>query len=303
MSRTGAYIFPSQVHVDDALRRCGLSKQMDVMLDLASDTLAMDFRSILKNGTEEEVNDPRFRRPLINLMGVAGYQQDLRTREVQPVCVTGMSLGFISAAAAVGWVSLEDMVRMSHLMASIETDVFAETDYVSVFFYNCDSDKVFEELRAQGLDHLLQLAATVSSNQFLGACRSSDIDAMKPALMKAGAFYRAIPFSFPGHCALLEPVRKRFVEEWEVRVPYRDTALPLVSINDARPYTSGETVLQHVIDSLTTVLDWRGVIRYLEGLSLDEYIVLEPAAFVVKSWTLDPESGQTPVTGGITGVL
>ncbi|MEU5021001.1 ACP S-malonyltransferase [Streptomyces angustmyceticus] len=289
--------------MDDEIRRRGLSKSMNVMLDLASDTLAMDFRSILRNGTEEEVNDPRFRRPLINLMGVAGYQQDLRSRDIQPVCVTGMSLGFLSAAAAVGWVSLEDMVRTSHLMASIETEVFADTDYVSVFFYNCDPLKVFEELRAQGLDSLLHLAATVSCNQFLGACRLSDIDAMKPALIKAGAFYKAIPYSFPGHCALMETVRKRFADEWEFRAPHGNTAIPLVSINDCRPYTSGETIRQHVIDQFTTVLDWRGVIRYLTSLQLDTYIVLEPSAFVVKSLTLDPEYELTPVTGGVTGDL
>ncbi|MFI1867540.1 ACP S-malonyltransferase [Streptomyces jumonjinensis] len=303
MSSTGAYIFPSQVHVDDELRRRGLSKPMDVMLDLASDTLRMDFRAILRNGTEDEVNDPRFRRPLINLMGVAGWQRDLRTRDIQPVCVAGMSLGYLSAAAAVGWVSLEDMVRMSSLMASIETEVFGETDYVSVFFYNCDPLRVFDELRAQGLDSLLHLAATVSSNQFLGACRLSDLDAMKPALMKAGALYRAIPHSFPGHCGLMETVRKRFADEWTFQDPYGNTALPLVSINDCRPHTSGETIRQHMIDQFTTVLDWRGIIDYLAGLQLDAYVVLEPSAFVVKSMILDPECGLTPVTGGVTGDL
>ncbi|MFG2232992.1 ACP S-malonyltransferase [Streptomyces sp. NPDC048723] len=301
MTTRGAYIFPSQVHVDDEVRRLGLSRSMDVMLDLASDTLAMDFRSILENGTEDEVNDPRFRRPLINLMGVAGYQKDLRSRDIQPVCVTGMSLGFLSAAAAAGWVSLEDMVRMSHLMASIETEVFADTDYVSVFFYNCEPLKVLDELRAQGLDSLLHLSAMVSSNQFLGACRLSDIDAMKPALMKAGAFYKAIPHSFPGHCALMETVRRRFADEWQFRAPYGNTVLPLVSINDCRPYTSGETIRQHVIDQFTTVLNWSGVIRYLAGLRLDTYVVLEPSAFVAKSMTLDPECGLTPATGGVTG--
>ncbi|WP_208765231.1 ACP S-malonyltransferase [Streptomyces albidochromogenes] len=289
--------------MDDELRRRGLSKPMDVLLDLASDTLAMDFRAILKNGTEKEVNDPRFRRPLINLMGVAGWQQDLHTRDIQPVCVAGMSLGYLSAAAAVGWVSLEDMVRMSHLMASIETDVFAQTDYVSVFFYNCDTDTVFDELRSQGLDTMLHLAATVSSNQFLGACRLSDLDAMKPALMKAGALYRPIPHSFPGHCALMESVRKRFADAWEFHAPYGNTSLPLVSINDCRPYTSGETIRRHMIDQFTTVLDWRGIIHYLAGLQLDTYVVLEPSAFVVKSMLLDPHCALTPVTGGVTGDL
>ncbi|MFE3070689.1 ACP S-malonyltransferase [Streptomyces sp. NPDC059247] len=303
MSRTGAYIFPSQVHVDDEIRRRGLSKRMDVLLDLASDTLAMDFRAILKNGTEEEANDPRFRRPLINIMGIAGWQQDLRVRDVQPVVVAGMSLGYLTAAAAVGWVSLEDMVRMSHTMATIETEVFAGTDYVSVFFYNCDSDKVFDELRAQGLDPLLHLAATVSSNQFLGACRLSDLEAMKPALMKAGALYRPIPHSFPGHCGLMETVRRRYAEEWEFHAPHGNTSLPLISINDGRPHTSGEIVRQHMIDQFTTVLDWRGIIRYLEDLRLDTYVVLEPSAFVVKSMALDPECGLAPVTGGITGDL
>ncbi|WP_043635872.1 ACP S-malonyltransferase [Nonomuraea candida] len=303
MTATGAYIFPSQVYLDDDIReRCLRSREMRIMLDLASDTLSMDFRAILRDGDEAELNDPRFRRPLINLMGVAGYQQDLRERDLRPVCVTGISLGFLSAAAATGWVSLEDMVRMSHLMAAIEIDEFEGTGYVSVFFYNGDHRTVFDELRSRQLDHLLHLSAYVSSNQFLAACRVSDLDAMKPALIKAGAMYRAIPYSYPGHCDLMGTVRKRFGEEWRFKDPYHNTEIPLISINDARPYTSGETIRQLALEQYTTILDWRGVLRYLQDLELDCYVVLEPSAFVVKSIALDPDCAITPVTGGVGGV-
>ncbi|MFF5566318.1 ACP S-malonyltransferase [Streptomyces sp. NPDC012623] len=299
MTATGVYIFPSQVYLDaDIRQRCLESKSMQLVLDLASDTLAIDFRHVLREGDEDQLNDARFRRPLINLMGVVGYQQDLRRRDVQPVAVTGMSLGFISAAAAVGWVSLEDMVRMSHTMSSIEIDVFEGTDYVSVFFYNGDHEVVFRELRAQGVDHLLHLSGYVSSNQFLAACRISDLDVMKPALMKAGALYRPIPFSYPGHCDLMEGVRKTFADEWRFNDPCRNLDIPLIS-HDARPYTSAEAVRRLAVEQYTTVLDWRGILSYIEGLRLDTHIVLEPAAFVVKSIQLDPDCAIEPETGGI----
>lgn len=302
MTATGVYIFPSQVYLDaDVRQRCLDSRPMRLALDLASDTLAIDFRGVLRDGDEDQLNDPRFRRPLINLMGVVGYQQDVRRRDVQPVCVTGMSLGFISAAAAVGWVSLEDMVRMSHTMAAIEIDVFEGTDYVSVFFYNGDHEAVFRELRAHGVDHLLHLSGHVSSNQFLAACRTSDLDAMKPALMKAGALYKPIPFSYPGHCDLMDGVRKTFADEWHFNDPCRNLDIPLIS-HDARPYTSGAAITRLAVEQYTTILDWSGILRYIEGLGLDTHIVLEPSAFVVKSMQLDPECGIEPETGGVTRV-
>ncbi|WP_405840236.1 hypothetical protein OG528_20225 [Streptomyces platensis] len=299
MTSTGVYIFPSQVYLDaDIRQRCLESKPMQLVLDLASDTLSMDFRDVLRNGDEDQLNDPRFRRPLINLMGVVGYQQDIRRRDVQPVCVTGMSLGFISAAAAVGWVSLEDMVRMSHTMAAVEIDVFEGTDYVSVFFYNGDHEVVFRELRAHGVDHLLEMSGYISSNQFLAACRTSDLDAMKPALMKAGALYKPIPYSYPGHCGLMDGVRKTFADEWRFNDPCRNLDIPLIS-HDARPYTSGDAIRRLAIEQYTTILDWRGILRYIESLQLDSHIVLEPAAFVVKSMQLDPDCAIDPETGGV----
>ncbi|MER7990209.1 hypothetical protein ABTY53_32160 [Streptomyces noursei] len=299
MTATGIYIFPSQVHLDaDIRQRCLESKPMRLLLDLASDTLSMDFRDVLRNGDEDQLNDGRFRRPLINLMGVAGYQQDLRRRDVQPVCVTGMSLGFISAAAAVGWVSLEDMVRMSHTMAAVEIEVFEGTDYVSVFFYNGDHEVVFRELRAHGVDHLLHMSGHVSSNQFLAACRTSDLEAMKPALMKAGALYKAIPYSYPGHCDLMEGVRKTFADEWRFNDPHRNLDIPLIS-HDARPYTSADAIWRLAVEQYTTILDWRGILRYIESLRLDTHIVLEPSAFIVKSMQLDPECAIEPETGGV----
>ncbi|MFC8270103.1 ACP S-malonyltransferase [Streptomyces cinereoruber] len=299
MTDSAIYVFPSQVYLDaDIRQRCLESRQMQLLLDLASDTLSIDFRDVLRNGDEDQLNDGRFRRPLINLMGVAGYQQDLRRRDVQPVCVTGMSLGFISAAAAVGWVSLEDMVRMSHTMAAIEIDEFGGTDYVSVFFYVGDHEAVFRELRAHGSDHLLHLSGHVSSNQFLAACRLADLDVVKPALMKAGALYKAIPHSYPGHCDLMAGVRKTFADEWRFNDPCRNLDIPLIS-HDARPYTSGEAIAKLAVEQYTTVLDWQGILRYVESLELDTHIVLEPSAFVVKSMQLDPECGIKPVTGGL----
>lgn len=301
MTETGTYIFPSQVYLDVEMReRCLASKPMEIMLDLAGDTLAMDFRAILRDGTEAEANDPRFRRPLINMMGIVGYREDLRKRDMEPVCVTGISLGFLSAAAAVGWVSLEDMVRMSWTMAQIEIEIFEETDFSSVFFYNCDHAKVFDELRDQGLDHLLHLSVIVSSNQFIAACRESDIKAMKPALTRAGALFKVIPYSFPGHCDLMGEARERFADEWKFQDPYSNTTLPLVSINDCRPHTSAESIWELATAQYTTILDWRGVLSYLEGLELDTHVVLEPSEFVAKSMELDPTCGLKPYLGGVT---
>ncbi|KIZ19537.1 ACP S-malonyltransferase [Streptomyces natalensis] len=300
MTDTGAYIFPSQVFLDTEMRkRCLESKAMRILLDLASDTLSMDFRAILRDGTEEEANDPRFRRPLINIMGVAGYREEVRRRDVQPVCVTGISLGYLSAAGAVGWVSLEDMVRMSNTMAAIEIEAFDHTDYRSVFFYNGDHVKVFDALRAEGLDSLLHMSVVVSSNQFIAACRKSDMDAMKPALMRAGALFKVIPYSFPGHCDLMGDVQETFTKEWTFKDPYGNTTVPLVSINDCRPYTSGEEVWKLTKEQYTTVLDWRGVLDYLDALELDSYVVLEPSDFVVKSMKLDPFCRLRPQIGGV----
>ncbi|MFJ2606860.1 hypothetical protein ACIO13_18055 [Streptomyces sp. NPDC087425] len=300
MTADGTYIFPSQVFLDSDLRKRALeSEAMQIMLDLGSDTLSMDFRAILRDGTEEEANDPRFRRPLINLMGVAGYREELRRRDMRPVCVTGISLGFLSAATAVGWVSLEDMVRMANTMASIEMDVFGGTDYSSVFFYNCDHVRVFDELRAQGMEPLLHLSAVVSGNQFIAACRRSDIDAIKPAAMKAGALFKVIPHSFPGHCDLMAEVRTIFAREWRFHDPQSNPAVPLISINDCRPHASATSIWKLAVEQYTTVLDWRGVLGYLEGLGLDTHVVLEPSEFVVKSMQLDPGCGLRPETGGL----
>lgn len=300
MTAAGTYIFPSQVHLDLDLRKRALdSKAMQLMLDLGSDTLSMDFRAILRDGTEEEANDPRFRRPLINLMGVAGYREELHRRDTRPVCVTGISLGFLSAATAVGWVSLEDMVRMSNVMASIEMDVFEGTDYTSVFFYNCDHATLFAELREQGLQSLLHLSAVISSNQFIAACRRSDVDAIKPAAMKTGALFKVIPYSFPGHCGLMAEVQEIFAREWRFDDPPGNPVLPLISINDARPHSSSASIWKLAVEQYTTVLDWRGVLAYLEGLGLDSHVVLEPSEFVVKSMLLDPTCSIRPETGGV----
>lgn len=296
----GAYIFPSQVYLDDELRRrCLESDEMDLLLDLAGDTLDMDLRAVLRDGTEEEANDPRFRRPLINMMGIAGYRAEQRRRGLRPVCVTGISLGFLSAAAAAGWVSLEDMVRMSNTMAAIEMDAFEGTGYKSVFFSNCDHEAVFAALKDRGLDHLLHMSVLMSGNQFIAACHEGDLPELKPAFAELGAFFKVIPYSYPGHCDLMGQVQERFAAEWRFRDPCGNLAIPTISINDGRPHTGSEAIWKLAIEQYTTVLDWRRVLRYLEGLGLDTCVVLEPSDFVLKSMAFDPECGLAAQEGGI----
>lgn len=303
MTDTGTYIFPSQVYLDDDLRERALaSSEMKLLLDLAGDTLDMDFRAILRNGTQDEANDPRFRRPLVNMMGIAGFQYEQRRRGLDVVCVTGISLGCLTAATAAGWLSLEDMVRMSNLMATIEIEIFDDTDYSCVFFYNCDRTRVYDELRSAGVADLLQMSVVVSSNQFIAACRESDLDAMKPALVKAGALYKVIPYSFPGHCGLMDEVQRRFEHEWSFTDPMQNARIPVISLNDARPYTSAEEIWSFAKDQYTTVLDWTDVLRYLQGLELDRCVVLEPSDFVMKSMALDPTCTLTAVAGGVQRV-
>ncbi|GAA2013035.1 hypothetical protein GCM10009799_46730 [Nocardiopsis rhodophaea] len=303
MTPTGSYIFPSQVVLTPELRQlCLRAPSMRPLLDMASDTLSMDFRAILRDASDEEANDPRFRRPLINMMGIAGYKEELRRGDLHPVCVTGISLGFLSAAAAAGWVSMEDMVRMSNTMASIEMEVFEGTDLTSVFFYNCDYTKVFEELRAQDLDSLLHMSVVVSSNQFIAACHEADVRNLRPALAKAGALFKVIPYSFPGHCDLMGEVKTRFAEEWTFRDPCSNLSIPIVSINDGRPYTSSEAIWELATEQYTTVLQWNDVLSYLEGLDLDGHVVLEPSDFVLKAMSLDPSCGLKARSGGILDV-
>ena len=300
MTGTGAYIFPSQVVLDEQLRRdCLESRIMRPLLDLASDTLSTDLRTILAEGTDDEVNDPRVRRPVISLVAVAGYQEEQRLRPFTPTCVAGISLGALSAATAVGWLSLEEMVRVSHLMASIELEEFAGTDQRSVFFYNCDHETAFAALREDGVDDLLHLSVIVSSNQFLAGCRRSDLPRIVPSLARVGALFKVVPYSYPGHCDLMGDVQKRFADAWHPVDPLANLTIPMVGITDCRPYTSAEGVRRILIEQYTTVMDWRGVLTYLEKLELDHCVVLRPADFVLKSISLDPHCGLDARMGGI----
>lgn len=300
MTASGAYIFPSQVFLDEALReRCLAARSLSVMLDLASDTLGLDFRAILRDGTEEETNDPRFRRALINILGIVGFQEEQRRRDMVPACVTGVSLGVITATAAAGWMSLEDMMRISYTMSQIELDYFEGTDWRSVFFYNCDHERFLAELRDAGLDDLVHLSVIVSSNQMLAACRERDMPRIRPVLARIGAFYKVIPYSMPGHCDLMGDVEARFLAEWTFRDKPTRATIPVISTLDARPHTSHDALWEIAKTQYTTVHDWRKVTHYLAELDLDGCVVLQPADFIIKSIQLDPECKLDPVAGGV----
>lgn len=295
MSTLDAYVFPSQVPVNEQLRTyCLEARGLKVLLDIASDTIGIDFRATLKRADPVELSDGRFRRPLIGCISLLAYQQHAARHGQAPVCVTGMSLGCLTAATAVGWIGVEDFVRISHLMASIEADAFGETDYVSVFFLAGNHTRVFEELRAESLDGLLHISAYVSTNQFLAAARRSDLDRMRTTIARTGAVFQAIEHSFPGHCDLMGNVQKEFEKSWVITGGARSLSTPLININTGRPCTDAEDVRRLVIEQYTTVMDWGRVLQYIQSLGVDRCFIVEPAGFVSKSMELDPACNLVP---------
>jgi malonyl CoA-acyl carrier protein transacylase len=122
---------------------------------------------------------------------------------------------------------------------------------------------------------------------------------MRHALSKVGAIFKVVPYSYPGHCDLMGRVRDRFEQRWTFTDPVANLSVPVVNMNDSRPYTSAQAIWRLALEQYTTIMDWRGVLTYLEGLELDRYIVLRPADFVLKSIALDPTSGLKAEIGGV----
>lgn len=290
MTTGSAYIFPSQVPLTRSLAdRCISIPGVRVLLDIAGDTLGHDIVEWLKTSSDSELQDQKYRRPVINCISLGCYRMDRMVSDRRPAVFAGMSLGMLTAAAAAGCLSVEEMVRISSLQATVESEHFANTDFVSVFFISGDVEAVYRELSREDLDHLLHFSARASSDQFLAGARLSDLARMSEPLARAGALPRPIPDSFPGHCDLMGGVKTDFESRWTPQDPLQNLSVPLLTVTEARPITSAEQMRQCIIEQYTKPMDWRACVSYLQSLHLDDYVLLEPSSFIGKSLEIDPE--------------
>lgn len=268
----------------------------------AERVLKYDLLGLAREGPEEKLRETRYSQPAIFVTDCALYAAlgDAFT----PVASAGHSFGELCSLTIAGSIDFEDAVRLVHERAIAMQLAADRARGAMAAILGLDPQslrKTTSGVRDEGIGRV-QLANFNAPGQIV---ISGDLEAVRAAgdrAIDAGA-KRVIPLNVSGawHSELMDPAREAFAPHVRA-AKFRLPKFAVISNVDAQPYRDAETIVDHVIRSVTDEVRWHETaVRLLEE-RLDLVVEFGASAVLTPLVKRLPGAPRTMHVGDSTGV-
>lgn len=260
-----AFLFPGQ-----GSQFVGMGKQFwnDFVLakrlfEEASDAISLDVKKLCFNGDMNELTKTMNAQPAILTVSVIAFQVYMQEIGVEPRFLAGHSLGEYSALVCAGALSFQDAVTLVRERG--------------ILMQNADPHQqgTMAAVTQLSLQTLQEICSKVSTEDFPAgvACMNSEqqhvISGHRQAVERVikmaeekGAAYTYLNVSAPFHSSMVRSASEQFQTVLH-RYSFRDAAWPIISNVTARPYSSGNSINEHLKQHMTMPVRWTESMHYL----------------------------------------
>uniref|UniRef100_B6E111 [acyl-carrier-protein] S-malonyltransferase n=1 Tax=Bacillus subtilis TaxID=1423 RepID=B6E111_BACIU len=273
-----AFLFPGQ-----GSQFVGMGKQFwnDFVLakrlfEEASDAISLDVKKLCFNGDMNELTKTMNAQPAILTVSVIAFQVYMQEIGVKPRFLAGHSLGEYSALVCAGALSFQDAVTLVRERG--------------ILMQNADPQQqgTMAAVTQLSLQTLQEICSKVSTEDFPAdvACMNSEqqhvISGHRQAVERVikmaeekGAAYTYLNVSAPFHSSMIRSASEQFQTVLH-RYSFRDAAWPIISNVTARPYSSGNSISEHLKQHMTMPVRWTESMHYLLLHGVTEVIEMGP---------------------------
>lgn len=253
-----AYVFPGQ-----GAQFSGMGKELyqnhskaKDMIDQANDILGFDIKSVMFEGTPEELKQTKVTQPAVFIHSVVAA---LTSEDFNPDMVAGHSLGEFSALVANGVLSFEDGLKLvsKRAMAMQKACELKESTMAAVLGLE---DGIVEET-CKETEGVVVAANYNCPGQLV---ISGDVDAVNSAcdILKEKGAKRALVLPVGGafHSPLMEPAREELAEAIQ-HTSFSNPKCPVYQNVDAKGYTDVDAIKKNLVLQLTSPVRWTQAVQ------------------------------------------
>ncbi|KAI8063244.1 acyl transferase/acyl hydrolase/lysophospholipase [Gongronella butleri] len=260
-----------------------------LVFDEVDEALGYGLKNLIFSGHQEKLKLTENAQPAILTTSVAM----LRVLELEfgldvaKVCryALGHSLGEYTALVATKSLALTDAVRLVRLRGEAMTravqDFHVNTAMVALVVRKGKLQDL-EDAMAEIKDRLpkgevVELANINSSFQVVISGTSKGVDQASRILQERQLAARAVdlPVSAPFHCEFMTDAAQVMQEALQ-KVEFQKPVVQVISNVTARPYTSAEEIPQHLVQQVTSCIQWSRSITFCKAQDVDEFICFGP---------------------------
>ncbi|MFT7820468.1 ACP S-malonyltransferase [Bacillus siamensis] len=273
-----AFLFPGQ-----GSQFVGMGKQFwndfgvaKRLFEEAGDAISLDIKKLCFNGDMNELTKTMNAQPAILTVSVIAFQVYMQEIGVKPRFLAGHSLGEYSALVCAGALSFHDAVTLVRRRG--------------ILMQNADPQQqgTMAAVTRLSLQTLQEMCAKVSTEDFPAdvACMNSDrqhvISGHRQAVERVirmaedkGAAYTYLNVSAPFHSSMIRSASEQFQSALH-QYSFRDAAWPIISNVTARPYSSKNSISEHLKQHMTMPVRWAESMHYLLLQGVTEVIEMGP---------------------------
>ncbi|AME05089.1 ACP S-malonyltransferase [Bacillus siamensis] len=246
------------------------------LFEEAGDAISLDVKKLCFNGDINELTKTMNAQPAILTVSVIAFQVYMQEIGVKPRFLAGHSLGEYSALVCAGALSFHDAVTLVRQRG--------------ILMQNADPQQqgTMAAVTRLSLQTLQEMCAKVSTEDFPAdvACMNSDrqhvISGHRQAVERVirmaeekGAAYTYLNVSAPFHSSMIRSASEQFQSALQ-QYSFRDAAWPIISNVTARPYSSKNSISEHLKQHMAMPVRWAESMHYLLLHGVTEAIEMGP---------------------------
>jgi [acyl-carrier-protein] S-malonyltransferase len=277
------FIFPGQGSQSVGMTKF-LLDEFDVArktLEEASDTLRLDFKKLLLDGPEEELNKTENTQPALVLASTIYHRVLKSIVPLSPLPSAGHSLGEYSALVANEALSFTGALHLTKSRGKFMQEAVPIGKGGMLAVMGLEENEV-EKICDWASDESGKVLEVANFNSPGQVVISGDIIAcnfvkenFKEDLVGKKAKFIPLKVSAPFHCSLMQPAKEK-MQILLQQENFQDAKAPIIQNFDAKAHTETNVLRENLVKQITGSVRWTASVLHMKQMGIRLFLELGP---------------------------
>ncbi len=269
-----AFVFPGQgsQYVGMGREMAETYSQARQVFDLADKICGYKLSTLCFEGPQELLNQTSYAQPALLVTSLA-CMAAASANDLQPQCVSGLSLGEYTALVGAGALPLEKALPLVMRRAELMQDAVPLGQGAMAAIIGLDDTVVEQVCREQ--EGLVTVANYNCPGQLVISGEKPAVESAVNRLKEKGGKAMMLAVSVPSHSPLMKECAAKFAEAL-TGIEFNQPLIPVISNVNAHPNSAAD-IPQLLVQQLYSPVRWEQGVRYMMNV-VDYFVEIGPGA-------------------------